>query len=439
MAGLEQRLVVPKNIDAERALLACIILDPEVLFGLRLRSELFYKPEHRLVWQAINRLVTDSKPVDLLGIKEELRVAGKLDEIGGDEFLNSLPSNEAVPNNASYYVSLLKDALTLRNIIDIGSTCIDTGYNPVIKADVAKERILSLFQNFQNDDDVGKTYTLNDLVQQEWDNLHFRIANPDKIGLMTGFNGYDLLSAGLHAQDLVIMAARPGVGKTAFMLKMMLNLAKNGIGSYIWEFEMGRSQLVQRLASIESGVSLTKIANGSISQAEYDRVAIALKSLQGLPIFIETDVSATVFDIMSQTRRMVNKHNIKVMALDHIQLVPSGTDDQTQEIGMISRQLKKLAMELDITTVVLSQLNRSLEKRQDRRPTLPDLRQSGNLEENADQVVFLYRDDYYEKKDDNIGITELIIAKHRNGPLGTIPLIFHAESVDYSELGNKHA
>lgn len=435
MADLAQRLVVPKNIEAERAVLACVILDPNILFNIKVKSEYFYKPEYKLVWQAINRLFVDDKPVDLVGIKEELRIANKLDEIGGDEFLNSLPSDEFIPNNVEYYLNLIKDSNVLRNIIDIGATCIDTGYNPIIKANVAKEKILSLFQNFQNDDDVGKTYTLNELIQKEWDDLHFRMENPDKIGLMTGFNGYDLLSAGLHPQDLVIVAARPSVGKTALILKMLLNLAKSGVGSYIWEYEMGRSQLIQRLAAIESGVSLSKISNGSINQAEYNKVTDGLKRLQGLPIFLETDVNANIYDIMTQTRKMVNKHGIKIMALDHIQLVPAGSDDQTQEIGNISRQMKKLAMELDITTLVVSQLNRSLEKRQDRRPTLPDLRQSGSLEENADQVVFLYREDYYEKKEDNLGITELIIAKHRNGPLGVVPLHFEAETANYKELG----
>lgn len=435
MADLAQRLVVPKNIDAERALLTVILLDTNILYNLKIKVDYFYKPEHKAVWQAISRLFLESKPIDLLSLKEELRVANKLDEIGGDDFLNSLNSDEFVPDKAEYYFQLLKDAHTLRTIIDVGTVCIDTGYNPVIRAGAAKEKVLSMFQNFQNDDDVGKTYTLNDLVQKEWDDLHYRIENPDKIGIMTGFTGYDLLSAGLHAQDMIIVAARPGVGKTAFVLKMLLNMAKSGVGSYIWEFEMGRSQMVQRLASIESGVSLTKIANGSINQAEYNKVTEGLRRLQNLPIYLETDVSANIYGILASTRKMVNKHGIKVVALDHIQLVPSGTDDQTQEIGNISRQLKKLAMELDITALIVSQLNRGLEKRQDRRPTLPDLRQSGNLEENADQVVFLYREDYYDKKEDNLGVTELIIGKHRNGPVGTIPLLFKAETADYVEFG----
>jgi replicative DNA helicase len=435
MANLQQRLNTPQNVEAERAFICCAILDPNILYNFKVKPEYFYKPEHKLIWIAVHRLFIENKPLDFISLKEELRVMNKLEESGGEEFLNSLATDEFVPSNAPYYFGLIKDAYTLRNIIEIGTQCIETGYNPNIKAQAAKERVLSSFNEFQDDDETGKTFSLTDLVQREWDDLHYRIEHPDMIGTMTGFSGYDLISGGLHPQDLVIVAARPGFGKTALVLKMLLNMAKNGIPSYLWEFEMGRSQLVQRLTSIVSNVSLTKIVNGKLDQKEYDRVANGLKSLQGLPIYMETDVSANVFDIMTQTRKMVLRNGVKVMALDHVQLVPTGVENQTQEIGNISRQIKKIAMELDITCILVSQLSRAVERRDDKRPTLSDLRQSGNLEENADQVLFLYREEMYEKKDDNLGVTELIIGKHRNGPLGNLPLIFKAETANYTDLG----
>lgn len=435
MANLQQRLNTPQNTEAEKAFLCCAIIDSNILYNLKVRPEYFYKPEYKKIWLAIHRLFIDNKPIDFISIREELRVMNSLEEIGGEEFLNSLATDEYVPNNSQYYFNLIKDAYTLRSIIEIGTQCIETGYNPRIQAKVAKERILSTLVEFQNDDDAGRTYSLTDLVQKEWDDLHFRIENPNKIGIMTGFNGYDLLSGGLHEQDLIIIAARPGFGKTALVLKMLLNMAKNGVASYLWEFEMGRSQIVQRLAALESGVSLNKIVNGKLDQKEYNRVAEGLKRLQGLPIYLETNVSASVYDIMTQTRKMVNQFGIKVMALDHVQLIPITAENQTQEIGLISRQIKKIAMELDITCLLVSQLSRSVEKRDDKRPALSDLRQSGNLEENADQVLFLYREEMYEKKENNIGLTELIISKHRNGPLGSLPLLFKAETTNYSDLG----
>ncbi len=435
MANLQQRLNTPQNIEAERAFISCTVIDPNILYNFKVKPEYFYKPEHKTIWMAILRLFMDNKPLDFISLKEELRTMNKIEEVGGEEFLNSLVSNEFIPANAEYYFTLIKDAYTLRNIIEIGTQCIEVGYSPNAKAKVAKEKIMSSFGEFEKDDDTGKTYDVTALAIKEWEDLNYRIANPDKIGIMTGFNGYDLMSGGLHPQDLIILAARPGFGKTALALKMLLNMAKNGIPSYLWEFEMGRSQIIQRLASIESGVSLIKITNGKVNDEEYEKVSQALKRLQGLPIYFDTDVSASVYDITTQTRKMVRHSGIKVMALDHVQLVPATVEDQTQEIGHISRQIKKLAMELDITCLLISQISRAVERRDDKRPTLSDLRQSGNLEENADQVLFLYREDMYEKKIDNLGVTELIVSKFRNGPLGTIPMIFKPETTNYMDLG----
>lgn len=428
-----QRLSTPQNVEAEAALISCIYVDPNILYEVDIEPEYFYKPENREIVKVIYRLFAEDKPIESLTIKEELRTSNRLEVAGGEGYVDSFPSGEFSPNNAEAYLDLVRDAYVLRNIIDIGTVCIETGYQKGIRVDLAKEKVYSAFSELLDQHEKSKAEVIADIVSKEWDELNFRIKNPDKVGIPTGFGTYDLLCGGLHPGDLVIVAARPGMGKTAWVLKAMLNMAERGVPSLLWEFEMGKSQVAQRLASIISGISLTKIRNGKLTQPEYESVVKAFRHIESLPIYIETDVLATIYDIMVRTRRLKNKHGIQIVAMDHILLAASTSDNLTQELGFISRQMKKLAMDLQIPSLVISQLNRKVEERNDKRPVLSDLRQSGNLEEDADLVCFLYRDEIYNKEA-MPGMSEFIIAKHRNGPLATLPLLFQAESTNFVDL-----
>lgn len=441
MSFINNDLKTPSNIPVEKAILSCIMLDPNLLYNCDIDVEHFYKPEHKHLFRAILLLLSESASIDLITIREKLRTIGKFNEVGGDGFLATFPDKEFVIAHWDNYLKILKDSKTLRDIIHLGTTCITTGYNASIEADNAMVKVHSTYDKLFSADRSDKTYTLADLVSAEFDALNERITSPDKIGIPTGFKKYDMLSGGLHPTDLIVLAARPSMGKTALLLKMLLNLAESGVGSYLWEFEMGKAQLIQRLTSIKSGVDLIKIMHGKLSEEEYNKVTDALTALSGLPIFIETNMSASIYDVMLQTRRKVNSEEIKVVAIDHVQLMLSDGINETQELGNISRQMKKMAMDLDITSILISQLNRNIEKRvgKARKPALSDLRQSGRLEEDADQVLFLYRDNIQEetKAGDYYNadvMVDLILAKHRNGPQGTLPLIFRGRNTNFLDF-----
>ena len=719
--ALGNRLKVPENVNSEYALISSILSDPEILYNLKIKPEYFYKPELREVCKSILYLFSENKPIDLLSIKEQLRVNNKLDEVGGETFLDTLDKNEYNPAHAEYYLQLIQDAFSLRNIIDLGNAALETGYTPNIQVDVAKNRISDLANKIFEDQQVNKTYSLSDVVDEEWDNLHYRMENPDKIGIPTGFRELDLLTGGLKGSEVWILAARPGFGKclgagtrvvmldgtlkevekikvgdyllgpdskprkvlnttsgidkiykiiqnkgityrvnsqhilslkrsrnefnqhhgdiinisiqdyllksdkfknnykgykssvdfaekpvpiepyylglwlgdgkstapsiysgdieikdylykyaeklnmriherqqqgcveyringgmhlllkslnvynnkhipqiylsnskefrlqllaglldadgsvcgqgyeitqknkylatqikfladslgfrthisdkiasiksigfkstvyritifgdtesipvkisrkklinsnrrvdstmtgikvefdkidtyygfelsgdglflledftvthnSALALKIALNIAKQGHASLFWSFEMSRQSLAQRLVSIESGVNLTKIINAKLTQTEYNKVTDALKYIKTLPIFIESDVGASIYDIMTKTRRMKQKYNIEAIIVDYIQLMTTDDENQTQTLGVLSRNFKKIAMELDITSIILSQLNRNVEMRNDKHPVLSDLRQSGDLEQDKQKInTVLYK------------------------------------------------
>ena len=433
------RLKTPENINAEHALISSILTDPEILYNVRFVPDQFYKPELREVAKAIKHLFAENKPIDLLSITEELRVFGKFDEVGGEPFLATLGQTEYNPAHAEYYEQLIRDAYTLRNIIDLGNSCLETGYTPNIQADIAKERIGNLSNKIFDDQAVNRTYSLTDVVSEEWDNLHYRMEHPDEVGILTGFKELDLLTGGLKGSETWIIAARPGVGKSALALKLALNMAKTGHPSLFWSFEMSRQALVQRLVSIESKVNLTKIISAKLTQAEYNAVTESLRQIRDLPIFIEADVSASIYDIMTKTRRMKQQKGIKAIFVDYIQLLSTDDENQTQALGILSRSFKKLAMELDITSVVLSQLNRNVEMRNDKHPILSDLRQSGDLEQDADKVIFIYRDEMYNQSESNRGLAEIMIGKHRNGPIGNLGILYVAENTNFVDYGRSDA
>jgi replicative DNA helicase len=431
MAQILNNLVVPSNLDAERSLLSAVIADPNTLYNFRFEPAFFYKPEYKEVAKAIKDLFVDGQPITILSITERLRVTNKLDEIGGVAFLVELPTSNFSLTHIDYYNNLLKSSYTLRSIINLGQICIDTGYHPNIKIETAKERVIKEFDSVFVDEGTETTHTAEELVNQELVDLNERMHNPNRIGIQTGYDGYDTLTGGFRDSDLIIFAGRPGMGKTAIIIKMLMNVSKNGTPVYLIEKEMGKSQLIQRMLSIESGVNLLKIRNGQLNQSDYDLVVSAMKRIKPLPFYIENEVSIDVYDIITRTRKMVRTKGVKVMALDHVQLLLTDQNNETAELSMISRSLKNLAMDSNMAVVMLSQLNRAVEQRTDKRPILSDLRQSGSLEQDADIVNFLYREEVYNPTTSNAGMAELIIAKHRNGPTGTLPMVFRGETTDY--------
>ena len=434
MAQILNNLTVPSNVGAERSLLSAILADPNVLYNFRFNPAYFYKPEYREVAKSIQGLSIDNQPITLLSITDRLRTVGKLDEVGGTDFVTTFSTSDFSTSHVEYYNELLKSAYTLRAIIGLGQVCIDTGYHPGIQVEIAKERVLREVDSVFSDECEGTTHSVEDLVTQELTDLNERMKDPSKVGIQTGYDGYDILTGGFRETDLIIVAGRPGMGKTALAVKMLLNVAKRGVPVYLVEKEMGRSQLIQRILSIESGINLVKIRNGQLSQPEYDKVIESMKIITPLPMYIEPEANIDIYDVLTRTRKMVRNKGIKVMALDHVQLLTTDSRNETSELSMISRSLKNLAMDSSISVLILSQLSRAVELRDDKRPILSDLRQSGSLEQDADIVNFLYREELYNPTAANSGLAELIIAKHRNGPIGALPMMFRAETTDYQGI-----
>jgi replicative DNA helicase len=431
VAQLLNNLTVPSNIGAERSLLSAVLADPNTLYNFELNPAFFYKPEYREIAKVIKDLYVDGQPITMLSITERLRTSNKLDEVGGVEFLATFRSSDFSTEHVEFYNGLLRSAYTLRAIINLGQICIDTGYHPNIKVEVAKERILREVDTVFADEGIASTNSAEDLVEQELTDLNERMKDPTKVGVQSGYEGYDTLTGGFRTTDLIILGGRPGMGKTALAVKMLMNVAKRGIPIYLIEKEMGKSQLIQRMLALESGVNLLKIRNGQLNQSEYDLIVAAMKRIKPLPFYIENEVAIDIYDILTRTRKMVRTKGVQIMALDHVQLLLTDAQNETAELSLISRSLKNLAMDSNISVLMLSQLNRSVEQRNDKRPILSDLRQSGSLEQDADIVNFLYREEVYNPTPSNAGMAELIIAKHRNGPIGTLPMIFRGETTDY--------
>lgn len=426
------KLSKPQNLDAERAVLKCLLSEPELFYeiGDQLRPEMFFGLDNALVYKYFSTLFGNGKTPDYLLIKNSLEKKDQFTAIGGEAYFKELERTEALMGNFDEYVKFIANTFISRQIIDIGTAIQEAGFNKPIAQAIdtvytESTKILDLASS-----DLGAT-NVTDLMLKEFEAFLERLRNPGGDGLLTSFPDYDSLSGGLHTTDQVIVAARPSVGKTSLSLRLMLNLAKQGHPCLLYSYEMSERQLMQRFLSMESEVALSKIRNGMVAADEYEQVAAAADFIGTLPVYISNNVGATVLDIATETKKMVRTKGICAVFVDYIQLMPYRVELATQDLGNISRQLKNLAVTTDIIVVLVSQLNRLVEMRTVKVPLLSDLRQSGNLEEHADVVLMLYREEMYDPTEENRGKADLLIRKNRNGPIGKLPLLFRAQTVDF--------
>ncbi len=439
----------PQNVEAEQSLLGSLLIDKDAIIRVAdiVGPEDFYHDKHRMIFEAILDLYGKHEPIDLLTLANRLEEKGKLENIGGRTYLISLSNAVPTSSHVVNYAEIVQKKATLRNLIKAASEMAEMGYNEEDDVrnilDKAESRIFAVSQGHQKQMFIPITSILNETFERI-DELH---KEKGKLrGIPTGYKDLDNLLAGLQKSDLLILAARPSVGKTSLALDIARSVAtKHKVPVGIFSLEMSKEQLVDRLLCAEANVDLWKMRTGRLSDREEDddfpRIGHAMGVLSESPIFIDDSAIATIMDIRTKARRLQMEHGLGLIVIDYLQLMEGNirTDNRVQEISEISRGLKQIAKELNIPVLALSQLNRGVESRNPPIPKLSDLRESGSIEQDADIVMFIYREAIY-KPDlelDRKNVAEIHIAKHRNGPTGMIKLFFDEQKVSFRDLDKK--
>jgi replicative DNA helicase len=431
----------PQNLDAEQAVLGSMLLDEEAVSVAveKLDAACFYKDTHRKIFQAISDLYNANKAVDLITLADSLKKDNSLDAIGGASYLTSLANAVPTAANINHYAGIVREKYILRTLINnstkIITVCHESEGNIAEVVDTA-ERLIFEVSDRRNQ---GSYLHLKEIVKDSIETIDRLYQNKAHVtGIPTGYIDFDIKTAGLQPSDLIIIAGRPSMGKSAFAL---------GIAEYagviekvptaVFSLEMSKEQLVQRMLCSHARVDAHKVRTGYLATSDWPRLTAAAGKLSEAPIFIDDTPAISVMELRARARRLKSHHGIKLIILDYMQLMRGSTmnmESRQQEISEISRSLKALARELNVPVIAISQLSRAVESRTDHRPQLSDLRESGAIEQDADVVVLILREEYYSPTPDNQGIAEAIIAKQRNGPVGTLKLAFIKEFTRFDNL-----
>ena len=436
--------VPPQDIVAEKSLLGAIMISenifPDIITIVQTKD--FYEERHRIIFEAMMNLYDSHRGIDLLTLTAELKTQKKLKDVGGAPYLTELSTFVPTVVHAKSYAEIVEKAATRRRLISAGTEIINKAYED--DADVKTLVGAAEKELFEVSDKVVKSdyVAMNELLADAFDRIEELQKNKGALrGLKTGFRDLDKKTAGFQKGDLVIIGARPAMGKTTFAQNLTYNIASmNKKGVLFFSMEMAANEIVDRMISDVSGVDNWKMRTGNLSEEEFNKIGDALAEMDELPIYIDDTSSMTIMDLRNKARRAMHDHDIGIVIVDYLQLI-QGSDrykgNRVQEVTEISRGLKILARELEIPVIALAQLSRNVTGRDDPRPVLSDLRESGSIEQDADLVMFLHRPDYYRQNDDNYEethITELLIAKHRHGAIGKIELYFHPELLRFMSL-----
>ena len=421
--------VPPHNLEAEESLLGAMLLSRDAIAVAieRCRSEDFYKPSHALVFLAVTSLYAKGEPADAVTVAEELRRAGVLEEAGGPAALVGLQTSTPSISSAARYAGIVEEHALLRRLIGVAHEIAELGYglpDDVTEAvDRAEAMVFDVAQRRSSD----SVAPLQELLSQSLDRLEELYGRGETItGVPTGFTDLDEHLAGLQPSNLVVVGARPSMGKTAFALGIAANAAMAGTAVLFFSLEMSHLEIAQRVLCAEARVDASRMRNGRLLEGDWSKISNAIGRLGNAPLHIDDNPNVTVMDIRAKARRMKARDGLGLVVVDYLQLMTGRTSAENRqvEISEISRGLKILARELAIPVIALSQLSRSLEARADKRPMLADLRESGAIEQDADVVMFIYRDEIYNPDSSDRGAAEVLVAKHRNGPTGVIQLAF---------------
>ncbi|RMG91684.1 MAG: replicative DNA helicase [Chloroflexi bacterium] len=431
----------PHSIEAEEAVLGSLLIDPDAIFDVSsfLRPDAFYRVQNRWVYEAILSLSDRREPIDFVTLTEELRRREQLEEVGGEAYIISLINAVPTSINARNYARLVEAAALRRKMIQAASTIAELAYNEAedinVVIDRAEQALFSISEERTTRDLVPIKQIARDYLERIED-LHAR--GDDVIGIPTGFTDLDRLLGGLNRSDLIIVAARPGMGKTSLQNAIALTAAMRYRKRVaIFNLEMSGEQLVQRMIAAETKIDSQRLRRGDLKEHEWPIFMEAIGRLSETSIFIDDTPNITPNQLRTKCRRLYAEHGLDLVMIDYLQLMQAErtTNNRVQEISEISRGLKSLARELDVPVLAAAQLSRAVEQRQDKRPLLSDLRDSGSIEQDADIVMFIYRDEYYNPDTtDRPNIAEINVAKHRNGPTGTIDLYWHSKLATFRNL-----
>lgn len=449
LISLERGKIPPQAIDLEEVALGAMLIDKKGVDEVIdiLHPEVFYKEAHKHIYEAIVKLFENSEPIDLLTVSAQLKKEAKLDLVGGDFYLIQLTQKVASSAHIEFHARIILQKYIQRRLIQISSEIIEASYDETTDVfdllDTAESKLYEVTQgNIKKSSETAQS-----LVMQAKKKIE-EISNKEGLsGIPSGFDKLDKLTSGWQPSDLVIIAARPGMGKTAFVLSMARNIAVNSnVPVAVFSLEMASVQLITRLISSETGLSSEKLRTGKLEKHEWEQLNVKVKSLEKAPLFIDDTPSLSIFDLRAKARRLSSQHGIKMIVIDYLQLMTAGGSqkggNREQEISTISRNLKALAKELNVPVIALSQLSRAVETRGgSKRPLLSDLRESGAIEQDADIVSFIYRPEYYkieewddEERTPTQGQAEFIVAKHRNGGLDNIRLKFIGQLGKFDNL-----
>ena len=429
-------------MDAEEAVLGGMLLSPGAIAAVSeiLDQSDFYRESHGRIYRAALALYAKGEPVDAITVVDELEERGELEEVGGRARLHELAALVPATANAAHYARIIREAATLRGLIRSGGEISRLGWegvgDPTELVDRAEQIVFDLSQQRVS----GDFAHIEELLRESFERITALYeSGTDVTGVPTGFRDIDRLTSGFQAGNLVIVAARPSMGKSAFGLGIAANLAvRLGTPVAIFTLEMSKAEVTQRLMCSEAKVESQRLRTGRLAPEDWPRLTAACDKLAKAPLFVDDTGSVTMMEIRSKARRLKSKHpELGLIVIDYLQLITSGTtaENRVQEVSQISRNLKLLARDLDIPILAMSQLSRAVEQRHDKRPILSDLRESGSIEQDADLVAFLYRDDYYNgEESEQQGIAEVIVSKHRNGPTDTVKLAFQKRYTKFADL-----
>jgi replicative DNA helicase len=433
MAGLEDNLrkVPPQNLEAESSVLGGILLENDAINQVLelLRAEDFYRESHRKVFRAMIELSDRAEPVDLITLSEFLKSRNELEAVGGTAYLASLADFVPTAANISYYARIVREKSILRSLISTATDIATRGYEEQGNVEEFLDAAEKVIFDISEKKIKASFVAVGDMIKDTLKTVEKLYERKEMVtGVPTGYEDLDRLTAGLQPADLIIVAGRPGMGKTAFALNIATNAAFTGIGAAVFSLEMAREQLVLRMLCSEARVNSSKVRSGYLGERDFPQLAKAAGRLHEAPIYVDDTPAISVLELRAKARRLVRDRTKKIglIVVDYLQLMRGmgAASNREQEISEISRSLKALAKELNVPVMALSQLNRRVEDRSDRRPMMSDLRESGAIEQDADVIMFIYRDEVYNKDESKKGTAEVIVAKQRNGPIDTVKLTF---------------
>ena len=421
--------IPPHDVEAEQAVIGSMLTDKEAVASSIevLKEDDFYREDNRIIYSAMLNLYNRAEPIDLITLKSELESMGKFEQVGGFEYLTELPEKVPTTANATKYIKIVEEKSVLRNLIKTANEIIDLGYYPTEDVEDIMEGAEKKIFNIMQDKNQKGYAPIKDILVDSFTQLEELYNRKQHItGVPTGFSDLDYRTAGLHGSELILVAARPAMGKSAFALNIATNAALRGNTPVaIFSLEMSKEQLVNRILCSEAMVDSNKVRTGKLEDEDWGKLAEAIGPLSETGIYIDDTPGISVMEIRAKCRKLKLEKNIGLVVIDYLQLVQGSNKrnaSREQEISEISRSLKILAKELNVPVIALSQLSRAVEQRPDHRPMLSDLRESGAIEQDADIVMFLYRDDYYNEDSEKKNVAEVIIAKHRGGSTGTVDL-----------------